>query len=135
MGEAPLGSFKSVDFKVDSLVEYVRAETDDLGNLPRIPPLSVLSGLEAEADRLKLRAEWEYVSEADDLAAFEIPTDDFSMINGFMTWKPPVGDDEVELRFSVLNIFDAEARQHSSFLKDRVTLPGRNFRFSITAKL
>ena len=135
VGEAPIGSFGSMDFKADSLIEYVRARTDDIGNLPRIPPLSVLSGLEAESDRFKLRGELEYVSEANDLADLEIPTDDFFMLNAFTTWKAPLDAENVELRFSVLNILDAEARQHSSFLKDRVTLPGRNFRFSISAKL
>ena len=105
------------------------------GNLPRIPPLSTLVGLEAESERLTLRGEWEYVSEADDLAPFELPTDDFSLLNAFLTWKAPVGAQDVSLRFSVLNILDDEARIHSSFLKDIVPQPGRNFRFSITAKL
>ena len=115
-------------------MEFVRATTDT-GNLPRIPPLSVLSGLEAESERFKLRAEWEYVSEANDLAAFELPTDSYNQINGFLTWKSPVGAQNVQLRLSVLNILDAEARQHSSFLKDVVPLPGRNVRFSISAKI
>lgn len=122
------------DLSADGLVEYVRAKTET-GNLPRIPPLSTLVGLEAESDRLKLRGEWEYVAEANDLAAFELPTDDYNLVNGFLTWKAPMGAQDVALRFSVLNIFDAEARQHSSFLKDLVPQPGRNFRFSITAKL
>lgn len=122
------------DLSADGLVEYVRAKTDS-GNLPRIPPLSTLVGLEADSDRLKLRGEWEYVAEANDLAAFELPTDDYNLVNAFLTWKAPAGAQDVALRFSVLNIFDTEARQHTSFLKDLVPQPGRNFRVSITAKL
>ena len=129
-----LASTGAFDISADALIEYVRAKTET-GNLPRIPPLSTLIGLEAESDRLKLRGEWEYVAEANDLAAFELPTDDYNLANAFLTWKAPVGAQDVALRFSVLNIFDAEARQHSSFLKDLVPQPGRNFRFSITAKL
>lgn len=129
-----LASTGAFDISADALIEYVRAKTET-GNLPRIPPLSTLIGLEAESDRLKLRGEWEYVAEANDLAAFELPTDDYNLVNAFLTWKAPVGGQDVALRFSVLNIFDAEARQHSSFLKDLVPQPGRNFRFSITAKL
>ena len=134
-GQTELTSFGSFNLSADTLAEYVRAKTDS-GNLPRIPPLSVLSGLEAESDRLKLRAEWEYVAEASDLSDFELPTDSYNQINAFLTWKAPVGaKDDVALRLSVLNIFDAEARQHTSFLKDLVPLPGRNVRFSISAKI
>ena len=134
VGQTQFGSIGKFDLSADALVEYVRAKTDS-GNLPRIPPLSVLSGLEAETDRVKLRAEWEYVAEAKNLGAFELPTDDYNLVNAFVTWKAPTGAENVALRFSVLNIFDTEARQHTSFLKDLVPQSGRNFRFSISAKL
>ncbi len=134
VGKTQFASAGDFDLSADALVEYVRAKTD-AGNLPRIPPLSVLTGLEAENDRVKLRAEWEYVAEANDLGAFELPTENYNLINGFLTWKAPAGAENVALRFSVLNILDTEARQHTSFLKDLVPQPGRNFRFSITAKL
>jgi iron complex outermembrane receptor protein len=91
--------------------------------------------LEADSERFTLRGEWEYVSEANDLAAFELPTDDYNLLNAFLTWKAPAGTQDVALRLSVLNILDSEARIHSSFLKDIVPQPGRNVRFSITAKL
>ena len=134
VGETDLVDVGAFKLSADSLVEFVRA-TNETGDLPRIPPLSVLSGLEAASERFKLRAEWEYVSEANDLAAFELPTDSYNQINGFLTWKAPVDAQDVQLRLSVLNIFDVEARQHTSFLKDVVPLPGRNVRFSISAKL
>lgn len=134
VGQTQFASAGDFDLSADALVEYVRAKTDS-GNLPRIPPLSVLTGLEAESDRFKLRGEWEYVAEADNLGAFELPTDDYNLFNAFVTWKAPAGAENVALRFSVLNIFDAEARQHTSFLKDLVPQPGRNFRFSISAKI
>ncbi len=134
VGQTEVTQLGAFDISADALVEYVRAKTET-GNLPRIPPLSVLSGIEAESDRLRLRAEWEHVTAANDLAAFELPTDSHNLINAFLTWKAPVDAQNVELRVSVLNIFDAEARQHTSFLKDLVPLPGRNIRFSISAKL
>ena len=133
-GRTQFASAGQFDISADGLVEFVRAETEN-SNLPRIPPLSTLVGLEADSERLSLRGEWEYVSEADDLAPFELPTDDYSLVNAFLTWKAPAGAQDVSLRLSVLNIFDEEARIHSSFLKDLVPQPGRNFRFSITAKL
>jgi iron complex outermembrane receptor protein len=134
VGETEITRVGGFDVSADALVEYVRAKTAT-GNLPRIPPLSILSGIEAESDRITLRAEWEHVVEANDLAAFELPTEDYDLVNAFVTWKAPIDAQHVELRLSVLNIFDAEARQHTSFLKDLVPLPGRNIRFSISAKL
>jgi len=53
-GKTQLASAGKFDLSTDGLVEYVRAKTET-GNLPRIPPLSTLVGLEAESDRLKLR--------------------------------------------------------------------------------
>ena len=116
--------------RADGLVEFVRAQTDS-ANLPRIPPLSVLAGLEAQSDRLKLRGEVDWVSESSDLAPFEIPTESYALINAFATWKPLAGDQDVRFKLSLHNLLDEDARQHSSFLKDVAPLPGRNVRFAI----
>ncbi len=126
---AAMGAF---DISVDALAEYVRAKTDS-DNLPRIPPLSILTGLEAESERFKFRSELEYVDAQSKISANELPTEDYTQVNLFATWKAPVDTQNVALKLSVLNLFDTEARQHSSFLKDIVPLPGRNVRFSLTA--
>lgn len=132
-GGTGLGTLGGFYIKADALAEYVRAKTDS-GNLPRIPPLSVLAGIEAESDRFKVRAELDYAAEQTKLAAEEIPTEDYALVNLFTTWKAPVGAQDVRLKLSVMNLFDSEARQHTSFLKDLVPLPGRNVRFSITTR-
>jgi len=132
-GGADLGAFAGFDVKADGLAEYVRAKTDR-SNLPRIPPLSLLGGVEAESDRFVLRAEVDYAAEQKKLGAEEIPTDDYALVNLFTTWKSPAGAQDVRLKLSVLNLFDEEARQHTSFLKDQVPLPGRNIRFSIASR-
>lgn len=127
-----IGSWKGFDMSVDVLAEYVRAKTDS-GNLPRIPPLSLLTGIEAESERFKVRAELDYAAEQNKLSAGEIPTDDYALANIFTTWKAPTGAQDVRLSLSVHNLFNVDARQHTSFLKDVVPLPGRNVRFSISA--
>jgi iron complex outermembrane receptor protein len=129
-GGAPITRVGNFDVKVDGLVEYVRAETDS-GNLPRIPPLSVLGGIEAESDRLKFRAELDYAAEQNDVGPFELPTEDYALTNFFITWRAPVEAQPVRISVSLHNAFDVDARQHTSFLKDVVPLPGRNVRFSI----
>ncbi len=129
-GGADLTTIGAFDIKADGLVEYVRAKTDT-GNLPRIPPLSTLVGLEAESERFSFRAELDYVAEQNKISEFELPTDDYGLVNLFATWKAPVDAQPVRISVSVQNLFDTEARQHASFLKDEVPLPGRNVRFSI----
>jgi len=123
-----IGAF---DISVDGLAEYVRAKTDQ-GDLPRIPPFSILTGIDAKSENLTLRAELDYAAEQNKIETFELPTDSYSLVNLFATWTPPVLDDTVKIRASVLNLFDDDARQHTSFLKDTVPLPGRNFRIALT---
>jgi iron complex outermembrane receptor protein len=124
-----LGKF---DVKVDGLVEYVRAQTDS-GNLPRIPPLSILTGIEADSDRFNFRAELDYTSAQNDISAFETASDDYGLVNVFATWKADF-EQEVRISLSVQNLLDQEARQHTSFLKEVVPLPGRNIRFSVSSR-
>jgi len=131
-GGATIGTVGNFDIKADALAEYVRATTD-AGNLPRIPPLSILTGIEAESDAFKFRGELDYAAAQNDIAAFEVPTDDYALVNLFATWRPDVGEQDVAMKISVLNLFDEDARQHTSFLKDIVPLPGRNVRFSMSA--
>lgn len=132
-GGSELGSFAGYDIEIDALAEYVQAETDSQ-NLPRIPPLSIMAGLEAQSDRLRLRAELDYAAKAKDLGPLELPTDAFLQTNLFLNWKAPMGAQDVRLNFAVMNLFDEEARQHASFLKDAVPLPGRNVKFSLTSR-
>lgn len=129
MDIAQMGTFT---IKTDALAEYVRAKTDS-GNLPRIPPLSVLTGIEADSERFNFRAEVDYAAKQNKVEVFEIPTDDYALVNLFATWRAPMDAQDVRLSLSVLNALDDDARQHTSFLKDIVPLPGRNVRFSIAS--
>ena len=126
-GGMDVGRLSGFDVQIDALAEYVRAKTAN-GNLPRIPPLSVLSGIEAENDIIKLRAEIDYAAAQKKVSAFDSPTDDYALINAFADYR---ASDRVTFSVSALNLFDSEARQHSSFLKDLLPLPGRNFRVSV----
>ena len=112
---------------VDGLAEYVRAETDSQ-NLPRIPPLSILAGITAERGRFFGRAEVDWAAEQDEVGPFERPTDSYTLVN----LSSGVNlSDSVSVRLGVDNLFDEDARQHASFLKDEVPLPGRNVKLSV----
>lgn len=115
----------------DALAEYVQAETDT-ANLPRIPPLSILAGLEAQSDAVTLRAEVDWADDQTETAPFERGTEGYTLVNLFARYD---FGDQIGFSLGVNNLFDKDARQHTSFLKDNLPLPGRNLRFTVTAKL
>ncbi|MEE9273554.1 MAG: TonB-dependent receptor [Robiginitomaculum sp.] len=128
-----IGSFAGLDWDVDGSIEYVSAHLDKSAPnaLPRIPPLGFTFGLEANAKRWGARAELDHAAHKKDLAARETLTQQFTLLNAYIHYDLT---DTLRLRASVLNITDQEARQHTSFLKDVVPLPGRNFKFSLEAR-
>jgi len=128
-GGMDFGQMSGFKISGDALVEYVRAKTDS-GNLPRIPPLSVLTGIEAKNDAFRLRSEVEWAAKQNKVSTFDTPTEDYALVNAFVDWR---ATETVTLSFSALNLLDDEARQHSSFLKDLIPLSGRNFRLSARA--
>ncbi len=131
-GRLELGDAFGAAWSMDAVVDYVQGDTDG-GNLPRITPLSSLIGIEADFGSLSARGEARLVAEQDDVAAFELPTDGYTLLNASVEWRPFAGARDVALIAGVRNITDEEARAHTSFLKDLVPLPGRNVRLAIRA--
>lgn len=130
---ADLGTFMNTDFSVDLVADWVDANFDDPApgqseNVPRIPPLGVIVGANAVTGPLSFRAEAEYANEAEDTAAFELPTESFTLVNLYADWSVT---ENVYVSLAALNIGDEEARNHASFVKDEVPMPGRNFRFAV----
>ncbi len=117
-------------FVADAVADYVRATIKGGGPVPRIPPLRLLGGLEAQSDQVDGRVEVEWVNEQDRVAEFENPTDGFTLFNASLAWRPWGKAREASLVLSANNIFDVEARRHASFTKDFVPLGGRDIRLS-----
>ena len=133
--EAELFRMGGVDVHGDVGVDYVRA-TRDGGvdeDLPRIPALSAVIGVEARHEYGDLRFELEAVADQEDVAAFERPTDGYELLNLYATVRPLGADSPFAVRMTATNLTDEEARVHTSFLKDTVPLRGRNFRIALTA--
>ncbi len=133
VGDADLGSGGGFNWRADAIVELVEAEKDVTGNdnLPFIPPLGLLVGIEAENDHLKLRGEIDHATEQTNVAPLELTTDNYTLVNLFTTFTPFPDEPSLKIRLAATNVTDEEARQHSSPLKELVPLPGRNFRISI----
>jgi iron complex outermembrane receptor protein len=118
----------------DVVSDYVRATIKDgIGPVPRIPPFRVLAGLEAQTSKLDGRVEVEWTADQDRVAAFENPTEGFTMVNASLAWRPWGKRNGTAVILSANNIFDVEARRHASFTKDFVPLAGRDLRLSLRA--
>lgn len=129
---ATLGGYT---INVDLLGDYVRARVVSQGPVPRIPPLRLLGGLEAQGDRLTARAEIEHSFEQDRVTAFETPTDAFTLVNASLALKPFGPANATTLMLSANNIFDVNARRHASVLKDFAPLAGRDLRATLSFRL
>jgi iron complex outermembrane recepter protein len=130
-GSQNVARFGDVDLKVDAVADYTRAKiSGGAGNVPRIPPLRILGGVELNGTRLDLRGEVEWSDAQTKAAPFETATDGFTLVNATATWRPFGSDRNVALIASANNIFDVVARRSASFTKDFVPLSGRDFRLS-----
>lgn len=124
------GSLGAWSFFGDAQLDIVRGETDNLGDLPRIPPYSATLGLGLRSSWATLRGEVEHVGEQDSVAEFELPTESYTFVNLSAAFHPQE-DIPARIVFELNNAFDEEGRVHSSFLKDLLPLPGRNARVAI----
>ncbi len=115
----------------DALGDYVRASIVDDGPVPRIPPMRVLGGIEAQGDTANARLEVEHVFDQNRIAAFETQTNDYTMVNASIGFSPFGKDNKTSILLSANNIFDVVARRHASFLKDFAPLAGRDFRATL----
>lgn len=122
---------------LDLVGDYVHASGTPRGGtdspLPRIPPARLLGGLEAQSDRLTGRVEVEHAFAQNRTALFETRTDDYTMVNASVSWRPVADNSKFSLLLSGNNLFDVDARRASSVLKDFAPLAGRDIR--VTARV
>jgi len=128
---ARLFNIGATSINLDGVADYVRATVKNGGPVPRIPPLRILGGVEAQGERFTARAQVEHVFEQDRIAAFETPTDDYTLVNASISLRPFGRDNNTTLLLSANNLFDVVARRHASFLKDFAPLAGRDLRATI----
>jgi iron complex outermembrane receptor protein len=108
--------------------DFVRAKDTDSGhNLPRISPPRFTAGLEYNKDKWNADIEAQYVADQTKTAPGETNTDDYIMTNVGYTYHLIGNLTSLDLFTRVRNLFDVEARNHVSTLKEVAPLPGRNF--------
>ena len=134
--EIELGSYIAnivgFDISGNASLEYVKAQSreDDKAMLPRIPPLGISLGLEAKHDKITGRVEVEHAAAKDVIAPNELVTKSYTLFNASLNYKV---SDHFTARLAVNNITNADARQHTSFLKEIVPLPARNVKLTLSS--
>jgi len=117
---------------VDLVFDWVRATGRSSGEpLSRIPPLRVRGGLEGRSELADIRLDLSWVDEQTRVAPGELPTSSYFMLDATLTLHPFTDRRDVTIIVQGANLTNAEARVHSSFLKDRLPLPGRGVRVGL----
>lgn len=120
-----------VTLVADTVADYVRATVTRGDPLPRIPPLRIRGGLEAQVNSVDARVEAEWSGDQTRVASFETPTGGHVLVNASVGWRPFGRSNESSVILSVNNILDVDARRHASLTKDYVPLAGRDIRLSV----
>ena len=130
-GSVKLATVGDYTLNADALGDFVQATILDSGPVPRIPAMRVLGGLEAQSELINARIEAEHVFEQTRIAAFETPTNGYTLVNASASISPFGTANKTTLSVSANNIFDVVARRHASFLKDFAPLAGRDIRVTL----
>ena len=116
------------DLTVSFSKDYVRGKFRDGANIPRMIPSRNFYEISYSYDDLKLALNLKDVESQNNLALGGTATEGFQMLD-LKIQKTFNIFNESELNVSVFanNLFDEVARNHTSFVKNEVPLPGRNY--------
>ena len=128
--DAKFGKALGIDWGGEVVADAVRATVRNFGPAPQIPPFRVLGALTGSRGQVDGRLEVERVSAQDRTAPNETSTPGYTLVNASFDWHPFAAKPELTLSLQGNNLFDVEARRHSSFLKDYAPLAGRDIRLS-----
>ena len=106
------------------------------GNIPRLNPARNIFKLKYSKDDMTLGLNFKDVEKQNDIAVNETLTVGYQMLNAKLSRTIDLGS-QGELTLSVFgnNMLDEVARNHSSFVKNEVPLPGRNYGLRFNLKL
>ncbi len=115
--------------------DVVNAKFSDGHNVPRINPSRNVYSLSYSEDDLVFKLSLKDVDAQNDFGEGETKTQGYQMLDTRITKTYRMGGNN-ELKVSLFgrNLLDEAARNHSSFVKDQVPLPGKNLgvKFNLT---
>jgi iron complex outermembrane receptor protein len=111
--------------------DFVRAKNKDGGNLARIPPVRIGSGLSYQRNTFSSSLDLMHVFNQTKIGPYELKTDDYTNLKLTMNYQLPVNN-SIKLYLKGDNLLDQEKRDHTSFLKDKVLMGGRSLMLGVT---
>ena len=107
--------------------DYVHAEDLDLNEpLPRITPFRYSASLNYESEHWNASIEGQRVNHQYRVAPFETTTPGYTFLNASVGYKFQAGPTINYVYLRGVNLLNEEARDHLSFLKEVLPLPGRS---------
>tara|TARA_R110000764_G_scaffold112134_7_gene199047 strand:+ start:25949 stop:27988 length:2040 start_codon:yes stop_codon:yes gene_type:complete len=107
--------------------DHVRGRLKEGGDLPRIPADRVGVRVDQRLSQaLSGFVETSRIMRQDDIADYETETDSYTLLSAGLGWRGQLAESDYLLYLRGNNLLNEEARQHTSFIKDEVLLPGRN---------
>lgn len=122
---------KDYSLHLSGSADFVHARFSNNGIIPRMPAASCNFGIEYKSDIFDIGGNLGVTGSTKKTVTNILPTDGYTTIDLSATWRPFGSERDLNVRLQALNITNAERRQHTSYLKDTVPLPGRNFRLSM----
>jgi iron complex outermembrane receptor protein len=113
--------------------DTVRARLTNGENLPRIAPARLGTQLRWENKAWRASLETTRYMAQNNVAEGETPTAGYNMIDTHVVYHFDHGRTGWEIFLDGNNLGNVDARVHTSFLKDKVLLPGRNWSFGVRA--
>ena len=111
--------------------DLVRAEFDDSGDVPRIPPARLGLSLAWHSPSWSLNMSLTKVFDQKETALGEFKTDGYTRLQLYADYHVDLGSGELLLFAKGNNLLDENIRDHTSFLKNYAPEPGRGVRLGV----
>jgi iron complex outermembrane receptor protein len=127
-------------FGVENQFDIVRATFTSGGNVPRIPPMRIGGGVYWRDANWLARVNLLHAFEQDNVAMTgETATDGYNLLKAEIVYTTPLRSNDFGARFLTVgvsgnNLLNDDIRNHVSFKKDEVLMPGRGVRFFATLR-
>lgn len=121
------------DWRVEVFSDYTRAKLDSGGNVPRTPPMRFGSTLHYEYGNWHTEVGVTRNSKQDKVADYETETDGYTMLSASANYYLELDDVDMTFYIKGENLGDTEGRVNSSYVKDKVPLPGRALSVGVRA--
>ena len=107
--------------------DVVNAKFSDGHYVPRINPARNIYSLSYKQEDLVFKLVLKDVEKQNDFGEGETATDSYQMLNTRLTKSFSMGNGDLKVTLFANNLLDEVARNHASFVKEEVPLPGRNY--------